>query len=169
MNELILGVDPGSRVTGFGLIETDGQRLVHIRHGVIVLDDVDDFSERLARLSEALAEIIARHRPHHVVMEKIFLGRNVDSAFKLGHARGVLMAEAARARVTVWEYAARQVKKGVTGNGGASKEDTQVVVQQLLNIQGIQRIDASDALALACHHAFETRKRAVLRRAVEAR
>lgn len=168
MKEIILGVDPGSRITGFGVIENDGGRLTHIRHGVIALDGNLGFSERLAQLAEALAELIAAHRPRHVVLEKIFLGRNVESAFKLGHARGVLMAEAARARVDVHEYAARQVKKGVTGNGGAAKEDVQVVVQSLLGIQGIQRIDASDALALACHHAFEARKRHILQRAVEA-
>lgn len=167
MSFVILGIDPGSHVTGFGLIEADPRRLVHLRHGVILLGEDVPFAEKLARLSQSLGEILAQHRPQQVVLEKIFLGRNADSAFKLGHARGVLMAEAARAGVEVVEYAARQVKKGVTGNGGAGKEDVRVVVQRLLGIAGIQRLDASDALALACHHAFESRKRALLRRAAE--
>ena len=164
---LILGVDPGSRVTGFGLIETDGQRMVHIRHGVIDVSDEPDFSARLGLLSESFREILKKHRPHAMSLEKIFLGKNADSAFKLGHARGVLMAEAALAKVSVNEYAARQVKKGVTGSGASSKEETQIVVQNLLGIHGIQRIDASDALALACYHAFETRKASLLRRGLE--
>lgn len=167
MNLTILGIDPGSNVTGFGLIEAGPQRLVHVRHGVILLGEDVPFPEKLARLAQSIGELLAQHRPRHVVLERIFLGRNADSAFKLGHARGVLMAEAARARVEVVEYAARQVKKGVTGNGGAGKEDVRAVVQRLLGVNGIQRLDASDALALACHHAFESRKQALLRRAAE--
>ncbi|MBX3033189.1 MAG: crossover junction endodeoxyribonuclease RuvC [Bdellovibrionaceae bacterium] len=169
MKVQILGVDPGSRVTGFGLIEADGDRLRHLRHGVILLDDKVDFATRLAQLARAFREILAGHQAAHLALEKIFLGKNADSAFKLGHARGVLMSEAAQAGMRIHEYAARQVKKGVTGNGGASKEETQIVVQNLLGIHGIQRLDASDALALACHHAFEFRKAAILRTAVEFR
>lgn len=167
MSFMILGVDPGTRVTGFGLIEADGDRLRHIRHGVIQLGDELPLAERLLILGQALDEIVGHHRPAVLVLEKIFLGKNVDSAFKLGHARGVLMASAARGRVEIHEYAARQVKKGVTGNGGSAKEEVQLVVQNLLGIRGIQKLDASDALALACYHAFEARKRALLRRAAE--
>lgn len=163
----ILGVDPGTRVTGFGLIETDGDRLVHLRHGIIQMDDVSDLGLRLAQLSEGFREILSQHQPQAVVLEKVFLGKNADSAFKLGHARGVLLAEAVLAKGKVAEYAARQVKKGITGNGGAAKEDVQMVVQNLLGISSIQRIDASDALALACYHVFEMRKKRLLGRAEE--
>lgn len=164
---MILGVDPGTRVTGFGLIEAEGDRMTHIRHGVILLGDELPLAERLMILSQSLDEILGQHKPQVLALEKIFLGRNVDSAFKLGHARGVLMASAARARVEIFEYAARQVKKGVTGNGGSAKEEVQLVVQNLLGVRGIQKLDASDALALACYHAFEARKRSLLRRATE--
>jgi crossover junction endodeoxyribonuclease RuvC len=163
----ILGVDPGSRVTGFGLIEVDGDRLKHLRHGVILLDGAESFGGRLSLLANSIRQILSEHRPQAVILEKIFLGKNVDSAFKLGHARGVLMAEADQLGAKIYEYAARQVKKGVTGSGAAAKEEVQVVVQNLLRIQGIQKLDASDALALACYHAFESRKQALLRRAAE--
>ncbi|HRO66755.1 MAG TPA: crossover junction endodeoxyribonuclease RuvC [Pseudobdellovibrionaceae bacterium] len=167
MKTTILGVDPGSRITGFGVIETDGERLIHVRHGVILLEEDASFGARLGQLAISIRELLEKHRPQHVVLEKIFLGKNADSAFKLGHARGVLMSEAALAGAEISEYAARQVKKGVTGSGGASKEDVQAVVQNLLAVPHIQRIDASDALALACYHVFEFRKARLLRRAVE--
>lgn len=167
MNLRILGIDPGSRITGFGLIESDGERLIHIRHGVIALDEKATFSTRLGQLGEGISELLTQHRPHLVVLEKVFLGKNADSAFKLGHARGVLMCATVQAGVEIFEYAARQVKKGVTGNGGASKEDVQMVVQNLLGLSNIQRIDASDALALACFHVFESRKTRLIRRAAE--
>ncbi|MBX3041995.1 MAG: crossover junction endodeoxyribonuclease RuvC, partial [Bdellovibrionaceae bacterium] len=125
------------------------------------------FGTRLSQLSTSIQELLEKHRPQHVVLEKIFLGKNADSAFKLGHARGVLMSQAALSGAEISEYAARQVKKGVTGSGAASKEDVQAVVQNLLGLSQIQRIDASDALALACYHVFEVRKARLLRRATE--
>lgn len=168
MDTIILGIDPGTRVTGYGVIRHRGDRLTHVGHGVIAPEEKLELPERLAWIGDGIRELLQRHQPHFVVLEKIFLGRNVDSAFKLGHARGVLMGEAARAGSMVVEYAARQVKKGICGNGGASKEEAQMVVERLLGIRGIQRLDASDALALACFHAFEHRKRTLLGRGVEA-
>ncbi len=167
MKTTILGVDPGSRITGFGVIETDGEHLTHIRHGVILLDEKASFSIRMGQLAESIRELLAKHRPQYVVLEKIFLGKNADSAFKLGHARGVLMAECVLAGAIIEEYAARQVKKGVTGSGAASKEDVQAVVKNLLGLSQIQKIDTSDALALACYHVFESRKARLMSRAVE--
>lgn len=167
MDIIILGIDPGSRVTGFGVIRSHRDQLTHVSHGVIKPGDKLEFAERIGWMADGLAELLKKHRPHFVVLEKIFLGRNADSAFKLGHARGALMAEAARAGVPVVEYAARQVKKGISGSGASSKEEVQVVVQRLLSIHGIQKLDASDALALACFHAFESRKVRLLRKAVE--
>lgn len=167
MKMTILGIDPGSRVTGFGVIETDGERMIHVRHGVIVVDEKASFGLRLSQLAEGMREILQAHCPQQVVLEKIFLGKNADSAFKLGHARGVLMSEAASAGASLVEYATRQVKKGVTGSGAASKEDVQAVVQNLLALSQIQRLDASDALALACYHVFEVRRERLLRRSAE--
>jgi crossover junction endodeoxyribonuclease RuvC len=160
---IILGIDPGSRITGFGVVEWTGDsresshdsRIVHRSHGVIVLDGEMNFARRMKELGEALASLLAKYKPRQVVIEKIFLGKNADSAFKLGHARGVAMYEAARAEAEVIEYATRVVKKGIVGNGGASKEDVQNCLQRLLKLKNIERLDASDALALATFQAYQ--------------
>lgn len=155
MQTIVMGVDPGSRLTGFGVLSIETLRghskVEHISHGVIVLDE-DSFSERIHALGQHFREILAKYKPQHVVLEKIFLGKNADSAFKLGHARGVLMYEAQSSSARVAEYATRVVKKSVTGSGAADKEQVQAVLQMLLKIPKIQRLDASDALAMAYHH-----------------
>lgn len=166
MSMIILGVDPGSRITGFGVIRVANGKVEHINHGVIMLDADQAFPVRMAELGEAFREVMEKYKPHQVVIEKIFLGKNADSAFKLGHARGVIMYEAGRGKASVEEYATRSVKKGITGNGGSSKEDVQAVLKAILNIQSINRIDASDALAMACYHAFEIKKRSIIQKAV---
>jgi crossover junction endodeoxyribonuclease RuvC len=167
MSLTILGVDPGSRITGFGVIKVQNGQIEHINHGVILLDADASFPTRMTELGESFREVMEKYRPNHVVIEKIFLGKNADSAFKLGHARGVIMYEAGLGKSQVAEYATRVVKKGVTGNGGSSKEDVQAVLKMLLRLTSINRIDASDALAMACHHAFELKKKSVLQRAVQ--
>lgn len=151
---LIVGIDPGSYVTGFGVIEAHGDRFFHVNHGVILLEKSSSFSQRLFELSESLKEVFLKYRPEQIVVEEIFLGRNTDSAFKLGHARGVVLCEAMRTKAVIYEYATRSVKKGVTGKGGATKEEVQHTLKRLLNLKAISRLDASDALALAVHHAF---------------
>lgn len=166
MSTLILGVDPGSRVTGFGLVRVEQGQIYHVSHGVIVMD-TGEFPDRMMELGSAFRELMEKYRPQHVSIEKIFLGKNADSAFKLGHARGVAMYESVRGGAKVFEYATRLVKKGVTGDGGASKEQVQAVLKAILRLQKIDRLDASDALAMACHHAYEMQKRSVVRRAVE--
>ncbi|MEN0058439.1 MAG: crossover junction endodeoxyribonuclease RuvC [Bdellovibrio sp.] len=162
----ILGVDPGSRVTGFGVIRITQGRMEHINHGVILLEAEQSFPLRMKELGSAFREVMEKYRPHQVIIEKIFLGKNADSAFKLGHARGVVMYEAGLGGADVYEYATRVVKKSVTGTGSASKEEVQAILKALLNLQSIQRMDASDALAMACHHVFELKKKAVIERAV---
>lgn len=167
MSSLILGVDPGSRITGFGLIRVNRGQLEHITHGVIVMDANADFPTRMMELGSAFRDLMEKYQPDQVSIEKIFLGKNADSAFKLGHARGVVMYESMRGGAKVFEYATRLVKKGVTGDGGASKEQVLAVVKALLRLQSIQRLDASDALAMACHHAYEIQKQRLIVRAVE--
>lgn len=166
MSLTILGVDPGSRITGFGVVRVEGGRIEHVTHGVIVLDADQAFPLRMKELGSAFREVMEKYKPQQVVIEKIFLGKNADSAFKLGHARGVIMYESGLGDAHVFEYATRVVKKGVTGNGGSSKEDVQAILKALLNLKAISRIDASDALAMACHHAYELKKKAILERAV---
>ncbi|MEK2688223.1 crossover junction endodeoxyribonuclease RuvC [Bdellovibrio sp. GT3] len=166
MSLTILGVDPGSRITGFGVVRINNGKIEHINHGVILLEEDMNFASRMTELGLAFREVMEKYRPHQVVIEKIFMGKNADSAFKLGHVRGVVMYEAGLGKASVAEYATRSVKKGITGNGGSSKEDVQAVLLAMLGIKSINRIDASDALAMACYHAFEMKKNAVLQKAV---
>jgi crossover junction endodeoxyribonuclease RuvC len=166
MSLTILGVDPGSRITGFGVIKIEQGKVIHINHGVILLDVDAGFPTRMTELGQSFREVVGKYKPDHVVIEKIFLGKNPDSAFKLGHARGVIMYEAGLGGARVEEYATRLVKKGITGNGGSTKEEVQVMLQAMLGLKTISRIDASDALAMACFHAFELKKRSVLEKAV---
>lgn len=154
LKELILGLDPGSRHTGFGVIDVDGDHLTHIAHGVIHLKEIWTMSERLRVLHLELSELFTKYQPPSAVVEKIFFGKSADSAFKLGHARGVCVLAAAQASATVDEYAARYVKKCLTGNGAADKEHVQIAVFNQLRIQpGKLAFDASDALSLAICHA----------------
>ena len=112
-------------------------------------------TERLRELALGIRELLEKHRPDQVSIERIFLGKNADSAFKLGHARGVLMAECAQGNAQIMEYASRLVKKSLTGKGSASKEDVNRMVCVHLDLKEIKPMDASDALALALHHAFQ--------------
>lgn len=151
-----MGIDPGSMKTGFGVLKLalDAQRenILHMNHGTIVLSDETDFSARLLGLGDSISQIVATYTPHIVVVEKVFLSKNVDSAFKLGHARGVVICESVRKGVQLAEYSTREVKKGVTGQGDADKATVQAALLQQLHIQKIVNFDASDALALAYHH-----------------
>jgi len=117
----ILGLDPGLRRTGWGVIAVDGSRLAWIAHGVIVPDDKAPFSERLLHLFEGIGEIIEAHAPHEAAVEETFVNSNPQSTLKLGHARAAAMIAPAKAGLPVAEYAAREVKKCVVGAGGADK------------------------------------------------
>ncbi len=157
---LILGIDPGSRITGFGVLEiiknkSSTMTVRHVSHGVILLEAKMPFALRMKELGESMQSLLEKYKPEQVVIEKIFLGKNADSAFKLGHARGVAMYESACSGAEVIEYATRLVKKGIAGSGGASKEEVQQCLQRLLKIPTIQRTDASDALAMATYHAYQ--------------
>lgn len=167
---LILGLDPGSRFCGFGLVDASlgAERLKFVEAGVIRLSDDWPLARRLSVLAEKLDELFVRQRIGAVSLEKIFFGRNADSAFKLGHARGVCMMIAGRHQIVVNEYAARKVKKSVSGSGGASKEHIQLVIQSRLGIKNQMAFDASDALALAITHALESEVEERIRRAMEA-
>jgi crossover junction endodeoxyribonuclease RuvC len=150
---VILGIDPGSRITGFGLLNANSKGVEHISHGIILLPKDESLPLRLKVLAEGMQTLLAKYKPTQVVVEKIFLGKNADSAFKLGHARGVVLAEAAKFGAEVHEYATRVVKKAIAGKGSAEKEQVKFMVEKLLGIDQIEKIDASDALAMALYHA----------------
>ncbi len=149
---IIVGLDPGSLFTGYGVIRYEGGNLQYLHHGVIKNTSSTDMSKRLLKIGAELSDIFHKFNPTCVVVEKIFLGKNVDSAFKLGHVRGVAFYEAQKISAKVVEYAAREVKKGITGYGSAEKEQVRFLVANYLKIKEDIQIDAADALALAVYH-----------------
>lgn len=153
--EIVLGLDPGSRIAGVGVLKVDRDRVVHLYHGVISAVHVPAFAQRVTHIGGEFREVLQQYKPTVVVIEQIFLGKNADSAFKLGHARGICLYEAVRNGAEVREYSTRLVKKGVTGNGAADKQQVHGALEKLLQIRIEGAIDASDALALAYHHAVQ--------------
>jgi crossover junction endodeoxyribonuclease RuvC len=148
----VLGIDPGSRITGYGIVEQQGNRLVHVDNGAIFTDKATDFAGRLKLIFEGLSAIIAEYRPEQVAVENIFFSTNVQSALKLGQARGAAIVAAVHAGLPVAEYTALQVKKAVVGQGRAEKGQVQKMLKALLGLPEIAQADASDALAVAvCH------------------
>ena len=149
----ILGIDPGLRNTGWGVIESDGSRLVYVACGTVRSDAGESLSERLRQLMEGLAAVIAAHAPDEAAVEETFVNRDPQSALKLGQARGVALLAPAMAGVSVAEYAANLVKKSVVGTGHAEKGQVQLMVKTLLPTADFKGADAADALAIAICHA----------------
>ena len=154
---IILGIDPGSRFLGYGVLAVEKNGLKALDFGVLKFDPEIPLSERLRSIGEGVKELFEKYKPDHLSLEKLFLGKNADSAFKMGHARGVIIYEALLADCEVFEYATRVVKKGITGNGGADKEHVRLVVRNMLKLGPVKSLDASDALAMACFHATQLR------------
>jgi len=148
----ILGVDPGLRVTGFGLIQRTGQKLVYITSGVIRTPNAE-LPLRLKAILDSLNEVIAQHQPAQVAVEKVFVNVNPQSTLLLGQARGAAICAAVACGLPVSEYTALQVKQAVVGNGHAAKEQVQAMVRRLLGLPGDPSADAADALACAICHA----------------
>jgi len=148
----ILGIDPGLRITGFGVIDKEGQKLHYVASGCIKTPD-GELPERLKNILNSLGEVIAQHRPQQVSVEKVFVNVNPQSTLLLGQARGAAICAAVLANLQVAEYTALQVKQAVVGNGHAKKEQVQLMVQRLLSLSGIPSPDAADALACAICHA----------------
>ncbi len=148
----VLGVDPGSLKTGYGLVERDGSRLVHIDNGVIVLPARAPLAERLAVIHERLSAVIDSYRPDVAAFEKIYFARNAQSALVLGHARGAAMLAAAQHALAVFEYAPAEIKRAVSASGRADKNQVTMMVKFILGLPEPAQEDASDALAAAiCH------------------
>lgn len=149
---LVLGVDPGTRATGWGVVEFERNRLRHVAHGVITTRADSPLPERLAAIFRGLGQVIADYRPEEAGVENIFAARNTQSALKLGHARGVILLCAELNGLAVREYTPQQVKSAVVGYGHAEKEQVQDMVRRLLALPKKAQADASDALAVAiCH------------------
>jgi crossover junction endodeoxyribonuclease RuvC len=148
----ILGVDPGLRVTGFGIIEKNGSRLAYVTSGC-VRSGAGDLSARLKTILDGLAEVIAANQPQQVAIEKVFVNVNPQSTLALGQARGTAICAAVLAGLPVAEYTALQVKQSVVGKGHAAKGQVQNMVRRLLSLPGDPSPDAADALACAICHA----------------
>ena len=149
---IILGIDPGSRITGYGIIETSDSQQKYVASGCIRTKDRDSLPLRLEEIFSGVNEIINGFQPEEFAIEKIFMARSAESALKLGHARGVAIVAAVTSKLPVFEYEARKVKQAVVGIGSATKEQVQHMVQTLLHLPARPQSDAADALAIAiCH------------------
>lgn len=149
---IILGVDPGSRITGYGIIRVEGRHTEYIDSGCIRVGE-KPMAERLRVIFQSLVTLIAEFRPEEFAIEQVFMARNPDSALKLGQARGAAIVAAATNGLEVHEYSARQVKQAVVGSGSAVKAQVQHMVQVLLSLSRKPQEDAADALAIALCHA----------------
>ena len=145
----IIGIDPGSRATGYGVVDLDGRKLLHVAHGIVRVSASIPQAARLAQIHRALAEVVTKFEPQCAVIERVFVARNPKSAIVLGEARGAALAALAGSGLGVDEISAREVKKAVTGNGGATKQDVQAMVGRLLGLVPAPPSDAADALAIA--------------------
>lgn len=157
----ILGIDPGSRLTGFGVLDFMGDQPTYVASGAVRTPE-GSFPERLKRIFVAVGEIVAEYRPHAVAVESVFMARNASSALKLGHARSAALCATFAFDVDVFEYAPREIKLAVVGTGSASKEQVQHMVTALLQLDGVPSSDAADALAAAICHGHQRQLRARL-------
>lgn len=147
----ILGIDPGSQITGYGIIDTDGNHSTHVAHGSIRIE-AEDLPDKLRNIFEQIISVITQYQPEEMAIERVFMHRNADSALKLGQARGVAIAACATQDLKIFEYTANQVKQATVGKGHAAKEQVQHMVKVLLCLEQIPQADAADALAVAlCH------------------
>jgi len=147
---LVLGIDPGTAVTGFGVVAVDGRTTTLVECGVIRTEARDPLPQRLAEVYEGVRELIERHRPDTLSIEDVFYAKNVRTTVVLGHARGVILLAAQQAALTIHEYPPSEIKKAITGRGGATKEQMQFMVARLLRLKHApQPADAADGVAAA--------------------
>lgn len=152
---IILGVDPGTITMGFGILKFNDNRLIHIASGIVSTPKVKELPPRLEVIYDQLADLIKNYKPDEFAIETAFYGKNVQSALKIGYARGVAILAATHNKLPVYEYSPREIKKSVTGNGASSKEQVQFMIKKLMSIKKEKmKLDESDALAVAVCHAF---------------
>ena len=152
----ILGIDPGSRLTGFGVLDFDGDKPSYVTSGTVKSQD-GSFPERLKRIFVSVGEIVAEYEPDIISIETVFMARNAGSALKLGHARSAAICATFAFDIEVFEYAPREIKQAVVGTGSASKDQVQHMVVSLLQLDGVPASDAADALAAAICHGHQRR------------
>jgi crossover junction endodeoxyribonuclease RuvC len=152
---IILGVDPGTNLTGFGIIKQDGSSFVLVKNGLITLSSYNSLPDKLVIIYDELLNLIKLYKPDQFALETAFYGKNVQSAMKIGYARGAAILAAAHCKVPMSEYSPREIKKSVVGKGAASKEQVSFMIKSILSVKEIKmKFDESDALAVALCHAF---------------
>ena len=159
----VLGIDPGSQATGFGVVDAAGPRLTYVASGVIRTGQ-GEFASRLCEIFRCMRTIVAQYRPDEIAIERVFVNRNPDSALKLGQARGAAICGTVDANAEVFEYATREIKQAVVGSGNAEKAQVQLMMKSILKLEGPMAADAADALAAAVCHALRGRVRTSLLR-----
>lgn len=156
---IILGIDPGSRLTGYGVIQQDGRKFTYLGSGCIkAIAAGEDLGDRLQTIYAGVSEIIIQFQPTMFAIEQVFMAKNPDSALKLGQARGAAIVAATNTGLSIAEYSARQIKQSVVGTGGADKAQVQHMVKSILKLPATPQADAADALAVAlCHaHSYDS-------------
>jgi crossover junction endodeoxyribonuclease RuvC len=148
----VIGIDPGTRHLGWGVVSRSGSKVTHVAHGVIDTDEKSSLGDRLIAIDDALVAVLAEHAPTAAAVEGIFFAKDATAAAKLGHARGVVLVRLARAGLQAAEYAPARVKRAVVGAGLATKDQVAQVVMRILALPAPPRSDAADALAIALAH-----------------
>jgi crossover junction endodeoxyribonuclease RuvC len=149
---VIIGVDPGSSATGYGIVKKNGTRSVHVASGVIRAPNRHAISKRLREIHDGLAEVVCLHRPSVMVVESLFHGNNSQSLMKLSQVRGVILLLGETHSMDIFEYAPREIKKGLTGYGNAEKDQVLFMVAKLLGLPDLRSLDEADARAAAIYH-----------------
>jgi crossover junction endodeoxyribonuclease RuvC len=150
---IVLGIDPGTRHLGWGVVKSEGTRTSHVAHGVIDTDTAEGIATRLCQIERELEEVVALHHPDAAAVESLFFAKDAMAAAKLGHARGVVLLVLARRGLPIGEYEPARVKRAVAGNGRADKRQVAMMIAALLRLSAPPRPDAADALAIAFVHA----------------
>ncbi len=160
----VLGIDPGTLTSGYGIVAEEDHKLFHVASGGISPSAKQPFPKRLKKIYEELEKVIGKYRPHVVAVEDLFVSKNIKSALKLGHSRGVVILAAMNAGLPVFEYTPLEVKQAVVGNGKAEKNQVQLMVKTLLELpKAPHPADAADALAAAICHIHSSRLREMLK------
>jgi crossover junction endodeoxyribonuclease RuvC len=154
----LIGIDPGSRITGYGVVDTDGYRHKYVTSGFIKIN-ADTLGDKLGIIFGEVSKIVTTWKPESMAIEQVFVKRNVDSALKLGQARGAAICAAVQAELPIGEYTPRAIKKAVVGSGAADKQQVQQMIQRLLGLDELPQSDEADALAIAICHAHHIKIR----------
>jgi crossover junction endodeoxyribonuclease RuvC len=154
---LVLGVDPGSLVTGYGLVEKRDDQMTCVHAGTITSSSKIPFCERIHKIFQSMVEVMNHYCPHEMAIEDLFVAKNVKSSLKMGHARGAVLVAAVQCGIKIFEYTPLEIKKSVVGYGRATKEQVRAMAQVILNLKTEPNLDTSDALAAAICHLNWTR------------